>query len=774
MRAASNTTIEAAAGPPAGRGLRLRERLAAVSPDTWAIAAVVAAVLVAHLPYLLGFFDPNPLGPRSGLASSVLPGPLSGQPTIDPNNGFISQALSHRAALDLIHLHLPWWNPYEGSGAPLAGEMQSAAFFPPTLLTLFSNGQVYEHMLLEIVAGIATYLLLRRIRIARPAAVAGAVAFALNGTFAWFSHATVNPIAFLPLLLLGIELAYSAAAEDRHGGWWLIALSLALSLYAGFPEVAYVDALLAVLWLAWRCGCVERARVRALLAKSAAGAACGALLSAPLAIAALDYVNHAYLGLHTSGLLGSAHLPPQIIPQLLLPYGFGPIFGFTGQRSVLAGLWGSVGGYLSSSLVLFAVLGLFARGRRGLRLVLLAWIVLVFARMYGEPPLLGAVIGVLPGMSRVAFFRYAPPSLELAVIVLAALGLDDLLRRPADRRLVWGAAVALALVAAAAIGAQTLISQLEARFHHRPYFQVSVAWAVLVLAGALAAALIKATRARAAVLTLVLVADAVALFAVPELSAPRAVTVDTKPVAYLRAHLGDGRFFTLAPLAPNYGSYFGVGSLNINDLPIPSAFKHYVHTRLDQVVDPTVFVGNYGGGRSWFGPSPAQELQRNLAGYRAAGVRYVLTPAGQALARRPGALALVFRTPTTWIYELAGSSRYFSAGDGRCAIAAADRARVAVSCPVATALVRRETYMPGWSATIDGHAVAIHATEGLFQTIRVPAGSHQVEFSYAPPNIGWGLVALLLGAVWLLLGPVARLPRARWRKGTIRRSAADA
>jgi Bacterial membrane protein YfhO len=752
VAAGAQASIDAPPGQVQRRSHRLREWAAGVSPDSWAMLAIAGAVIVAHLLYLLGLFDPNPLGPRSGLIGAVTPGPLGGQPTIDPNNGFISQAVSHRAALDVIHLHVPWWNPYEGTGAPLAGEMQSAAFFPPTLLTLLSNGQLYEHMLLEIVAGIATYLLLRRISVGRwPAAAAGS-AFALNGTFAWLSHATVNPVALLPLLLLGVELAYSACVERRRGGWWLIAVALALSFYAGFPEVAYIDALLAVVWLAWRCASVGRERVANLLGKVAAGAAGGALLAAPLVIAAIDYVSHGDLGLHRAGTLGATHLPARILPQLVLPYAFGPIFDFAGRGLVMSSLWGSVGGYLNTSLLLFALLGLFSRGRRGLRIALVVWIVLVFARMYGEPPLLGHVLGVLPGMSRVAFFRYATASLELSVIVLAALGIDDLARaRDWRRRLLVAAGAGLVLVAAAAIGAQSLIGQLESRFSQRPYFAVAVAWGALVVLVAAACALVRGPRVRIRVLSVLLAVDACVLFVVPELSAPRSVTVDTAPVAYLQRHLGSSRFFTLGPLAPNYGSYFGVGSLNINDLPIPSPFQHYVNARLDQVVDPTVFVGDYGGGRSWLRPSPEQELERNLAGYRAVGVKYVLTPAGQSLPRSGGAFKLVFRSPSTWIYALSGSEPYFTASPG-CGVSAGGRASARVSCVSPSTLVRRETYLPGWSATVDGHAVPIRSTGGLFQAIPVPAGVHEVSFGYAPPYIVWGVIALVLGCGWLVLG----------------------
>jgi hypothetical protein len=728
-----------------------------ISPGGWALLAIAAAVIVANLPYLLDFVDPNPLGPRGGLLSAVTLGYTRGAPAIDPNNGFISQALSHRAMLDLVHLHLPWWNPFEGTGTPLAGEMQSAALFPPTLLTLLSNGQLYEHLLLELVAGMATYLLLRRLAVNRWASVAGGIAFALNGTFAWFAHATVNPVAFLPLLLLGVELARVAAADGHRGGWWLIAIAGALSFYAGFPEVAYIDTVLAILWFAWRCAGLDRARLRAFLGKGAAGALTGTLLAMPLLIAAVDYVGHADLGSHATSLFGSAHIQPEGLPQLVLPYVYGPIFDFADPKFTLVAVWSSVGGYLSTSLLLFAGLGLFSRGRRGLKIVLLVWIVLALSRMYGQIPLLGHVLGVLPGMSRIAFFRYATASVELSVIVLAALGIDDIVRVPEHRRrALWAGAGVLVLVAAAALGAHPLADQLGPRYQAHPFFAAAVLWGAGLVVAATAIAIIPAIRFRAALLALVVALDAILLFAAPEASAPRAVQVDTAPATFLQQHLGTGRFFTLGPVAPNYGSYFGVASLNINDIPIPSRLRGYVRAHLDPFVDPTVFVGNLGGGRSLFVPSPAQELMRNLAGYRAAGVSYVLTPAGQSLPQSPAGLTFVFRSPSTWIYRLAGAAPIFTASGAGCVVRAQGTDAAQVSCLKAATLIRRETYMSGWSAAVDGHGAAITPAEGLFQAIRVGAGSHRVTFNFAPPNIIWGWIAFAAGLVWLAGGVVTR------------------
>jgi len=190
---------------------------------------LVAIVLLANVPYLLGIADPNPLGPRTELAAPQ-PGFLHGSNTLDPTDGYITHALGQQAAIDVLHGQLPLWNPYEGAGMPLFGEGQSAALFPPTLLLALDNGQFWEDLLLELVAGLATFLVLRRIGVGRAASVAGGAAFALNGAFAWLATTSFNPIALLPLLVLGIEYAYAATRNHRRGSWWLIAVAIALSL----------------------------------------------------------------------------------------------------------------------------------------------------------------------------------------------------------------------------------------------------------------------------------------------------------------------------------------------------------------------------------------------------------------------------------------------------------------------------------------------------------------------------------------------------------------
>jgi Bacterial membrane protein YfhO len=741
----------------------LLARARSPSPDAVALLAIAGTVLLANFLYLSGLFDPNPLGRMSGIGifsglfdpnplatwrDVSTPGVLVGLPTIDPSNGQASQALGHLAALDWVHLRLPWWNPYEGTGAPLAGEMQSAALFPFTILLLIGNGQLYEHLLLELVAGISTYYLLRRLSVGRWASAAGAVAFALNGTFAWYTHAPVNVIPFLPLLLLGIEIAFARSSAARPGGWWLIAAAVALSIYAGFPETTYMDGLLAVLWFGWRCGCAGRQRLRAFATKAAVGTIVGGLLATPLLVAFVDYTARAELGAHASSAYANVHLPHAALPQLVLPYVYGPIWGFGPPNVELGTIWGQVGGYLSASLLFFGLLGLISPGRRGLRFVLLAWIVLVVARMYGEPPVLGHVLGVLPGMSRVVFFRYAAPALELPVVVLAALGLDGLLaNRIARRRVLCVTAGAVVVLGAATIGAVPLVHRIG---EPSPYSRGSVLWAAAVIAAGTLAAILPSSRARRLLAAGAVCLDALVMFVLPELSAPRRIAIDTAPAAFLQRHLGLSRYFTLGPLGPNYGSYYAIRQLNMTDNPFSSVFYRYVVTRLDPAADPFFFTGT----PVTSGPTPQQELESHLDGYRAASVRYVVTPPRVRLPQGPSTFTLVFQSRTTWIYRLAGTAPYFTATNPRCVTDPHGGASIRLSCSGPTTLIRRETYMPGWSAEVDGHSTPVREYDSAFQAVTLKPGMHLVTFGYTPPYLGGALAAFLFGCGWLILAPL--------------------
>src|ERR1035437_8473724 len=95
---------------------------------------IISFVLLANIIFLSGLTNENPFNIRSELFVTSSKQIINGQDTLDPNDGTITQALGHTAAEQVLHGHMPWWNYDEQVGAPLAGDMQSAALFPLTLI----------------------------------------------------------------------------------------------------------------------------------------------------------------------------------------------------------------------------------------------------------------------------------------------------------------------------------------------------------------------------------------------------------------------------------------------------------------------------------------------------------------------------------------------------------------------------------------------------------------------------------------------------------------
>ena len=740
-----------------------QSRRAAVGP-LWrderirSVLLIGLIVVLANSTYLFHVFNPNPINQVSGLGTISQAGPLPGQNNIDPNIGFTAQALGHLAAVDWLHGHVPWWNPYEGVGAPLAGEMQAAAFFPLNAFNLLANGQIYFRLTLEVVAGIGTYFLLRRFTRSNMPAVVGGIAFALNGTFSWMFHAPGNPIAFLPLLLLGLEWAREGAIDGNRKGWVIIALALALSLYAGFPEVAFIDGLLAVLWFAVRAVGVPRRSLPKYVQSVALGGGVGALVAAPIMIAFVDYLPHADVGAHGGGAFANGFVSATTaLPAQVMPYVFGPIFGFTAKDPVqLNAFWGSIGGYLGASLCLLALMGIAGRRYRALRIVLALWIVIGLARLVGVGWALD-IVNAIPGVKSTAFYRYAPPSWELALVVLAALGLDDVIHRT-RRRVIIGAGVVMAgifwLCWRAAL---PVFHALAGEPHNRAWALASLAWALAIVVGLVLLCSLAQIRGSSRMnglvrgaLAAIVVLDVFAMFVTPQFSAPRQASIDTQAVNYLEQHLGQSRFFTLGPLAPDYGSYFGLASVAVNDVPVPKTYAAFIQDQLDTNVDPLIFSGTTVLDPA--GPTQATELVDHIQAYEEVGVKYVLLPAGMVLPSLGGlVLRQVFRDASTSIVELPHPAPLFGSSGGACRVRQTSASSIVVGCQRRSTIVYRELYMPGWRASVDGVPRSVDRDGPIFQSVAVPAGTSTVSFGFTPPYADLALVAFIIGLGLLIL-----------------------
>ena len=225
-----------------------------------------------------------------------------------------------------------------------------------------------------------------------------------------------------------------------------------------------------------------------------------------------------------------------------------------------------------------------------------------------------------------------------------------------------------------------------------------------------------------------------------------AVTIDVAPVAYLQSHLGYSRFYTLladpssgrptvgGPIAPNYGSFYGIASANYLDVPVPESFASYVHSSLDSGAGSEFFTGTQFG-RGAGVSNPYAELVAHLRAFEQLGVRYLVAGAHQpVVASVPGAQR-VFDDGHVAIYELRAASSYFSTAGARCTLEVASRTQVTATCAGPAALERHELSFPGWHASVNGHAVSIAAGPVPFMSLALPPGRSVVTFGYEPTYV---------------------------------------
>lgn len=561
----------------------------------------------------------------SGVTQSVHFAPKL--PALDPNAGFTSEALGRLVASDWLHGIVPWWNPYSGIGMPLAGELQPGAFFFPfNMLLLLPEGLLWQRLLMQVIAGLGTYALLRELGISRLAALMGGTLYALNGTIAWTPGPTAVycATAFSPLLLWGIE----RARRPGQGAVSILVVgsAVAWSLLAGFPEPAYISGLLAMTWGLYRL--VSTPHRFAYLVRLTGGLILGLLVAAPILISFLDYLQQSdALAAHRwSGI----SLPPLGFSATVLPYVYGPLT-FDLHSKLLGFFWANVGGFTTVLVVVMAVAALSQRSaNRGLQILLAVWVVLAWGRTFGVQPIT-FLIDHLPLLSQTATPRYAPPSWELALAILAAFGLETFHTSSPRRRYAFGVAVFLLIACTVLAWPQRSVwawsrSQILVMLG---CLLLSLTWALAGLIAVWLAWKRMTGERRRLVLAGLLIFDAAGMFLLPQLSARRHGRIDTAAIQFLRNHQGLSRVYTMGPLEPNYGAYFQIASINHNAVPIPKLWAHYVD---DHLLPGSLQHSNgmtFWPDRTQYEDGGEGAFRQNLAHYLNIGVRYLITYPGQ-------------------------------------------------------------------------------------------------------------------------------------------------
>jgi hypothetical protein len=699
----------------------------------------------------------------------------------------------------LAHGELPLWNPALFSGHPFIADIQSAVFYPLSLLTMLltaARGFTYHTLELEAIAhfglaAIFTYLLARRLTQSRVGGLIAAVTFTFGGyltSYPPLQLAILETQVWLPLILLLLDLAGArlAAGDFRAGlaGTLGAGLLLGVALLAGHPQsgllVGYASVAFGVFRFWPQIPTDRRAWLR------------GGLLLLVMAVVAV--------GIAAVQLLPSAEF---LVRSIRMDLGFEEagrgFMPFDLLQLILPAIGGQFPalylGILPPGLAAFALL----IARRDPRLTpdtrrtigFLGWALLIglllifgkFAGLYQVFYLLAPGWSLFRGQERVVFW------VALAVALLAGYGAAWLARQPAlacgpsgpgrdamrtdqsatapepvegtcpelvegafrqaqglARAYFIGAAAALILALAFFVGYQAGREALWG-------FTSAVMWLALLLA---LTGIILRTRRPALLLAIVLL-DLFTANATHYAASPDRLSL--QPLQPLMAFAqADPEIFRVASddvVSSNYALLYaleeikGASPLQLRDyeewlrrVPTPRAWRllnvKYVFSWLQELDAPAERLAEMPGREG----KPVYVYRLREIGPRAWLTGRVIVEPGreQTLARLAAA---DFPADHIILPSLPPGFSGADACDGQIVWKkrAPERLELDVTTRQPCILVLGELNYPGWRATVDGSPAPILPADLIFRAVALAPGAHTVHFSYRPD-------ALILGAAF--------------------------
>jgi hypothetical protein len=719
------------------------------------------------------------------------------------------------AARNLRSGTVPLWNPHLHSGAPFVPDNQSGLFYPVNLLTFAIFGPpsyaVMEGLVLFHVwlASAAMFALLRGLRLGRPAAVTGSLAFALSDLFVTHvGNLNLNATAaWLPLSLwlthealehrsaawAGAAGAVLAVAALAGHGQMLLFVALALGLYVVYRVVKTVTTPFdpAAGDRPWqRAG--QLSRLALLIA--AVGVGGGALTLLP-GYQMAGHTGRGHLSYHEATRYS---LPPRALIGLLAP-------GFHGRGPAdFWGPWDRVEvGYAGVATLALAALALALyisrvpvgrsrstspdrqpRSRDRFPFTYFALLVpLAFVLAMGQyTPFYRLLYRFVPTFDQIR----APARLivlaDLGLAALAAYGLDQLLRDQRSRgpfhtRIGLGAAMTAVLVIVLALPQARLVPPPDRV--EQATRSLTIAAALLALSGLL----IAVTRRRSWMGCLF----------------PLLLAVDL---------IGLGSTVEIEPNDPTLGfRHADIVAFLQQD---PALFRIEDNARAWQP-DAALMHGLYdiGGVYNPLGLAPYQAYRwalgaRGAALYNLLGVKYILADKGAPpgderlvpvydaapeidvylnTAALPRALFVTcqqvvsdheeawraIHAPTfdpTHTIVLEREQLQGPVGRADCAppppgshisfvYYGVNTVELRVKSSVDGWLLLSDVFYPGWQAKVDGARARVLRADYTFRAVRVPAGDHTVEMTFAPWTWRAGLALSL--STWLSLAAGAAL-----------------
>lgn len=620
----------------------------------------LAGVLIACSFVLIAFFPIVFQGKTLSAASNGTAGtngeqPFPGQPVdhrpADYRTDLAASTWAFEPWAEVTHREystgtVPLWNPYQGDGAPLAANMQSAVFDPLLLpVNLDPTQGTWDLAILGafLLGAAAAYAYAHVLGLDIVPSVAASAAFSLSGYFFLFSNNQFSrSYVYLPILFLLVELVLRSKRTLPVAG---LAVAVAANVYVGMPEAsALVIGTTAVYALVRLLQRRHEERLRTSGARLTLGFVSGALLAAPLLLLFQQYQGISFNAHQASSGSGTQVDPIHELLNWVVPF-------FNGSKNPASG--NMPRNWSGAAATVAALLGLSGRREtRRLHAVVFALIAAVFILKIYDFRVV-AWIGHLPLLDRIIFPAYAAPVAGFAVAVLAGIGVQVLWRRDLNvkRFLVLLAGVTLVVIALTVANYRDLVMP--------SFSDVAAVWERVALAGGIvvvAALLIVHQRPKlAATLACAAIAAELVSLAPHGIYAPRAnpyAPPDWLPtVQHALASEPDARVFAIdAKLFPDTAGGLGLQDIRALDAIYVDRYWRFVKTFLQ----PTV-VDRFNGGPYASGETTVAQYRNNPM-FDALAVRVILSelpvPDGPTtVGTTVDGLTLRGHIGTTYVYE---------------------------------------------------------------------------------------------------------------------------
>ncbi|MBN9663140.1 MAG: YfhO family protein [Acidobacteria bacterium] len=360
-------------------------------------------------------------------SKAVIPYDLPGYHV--PQAGYLAKSLAEG--------RLPLWDPHSYCGMPFAANLQAQVFYPPNWPFAAINALTHENYLLDVLewhvalhmalAGWLAYLLCRRLRLGRAAALFGGVSYELGAFFASQAQhqGAVSGAAWMPLAW---AMVFALAERFSWRRLIVLALSVAMIVLAGFPAVLMM-AIASTGVLSIGLFLLRGASWRLPLQTIAAGV-WGAALAAVQLVPAKELIDWSTAHLRTDFTdIGGGGIPPTAFGAVAWPNWNG-VFDFSTYHQP----WNPTFAYFycGGAGVLLVVAGLWWFRSARWQVLLMTSALAAHVMMGGHTPFMRFVYPRLPRMIRSSLYdEFGLCVLSLGLAVLAAYGFEALLARRA-------------------------------------------------------------------------------------------------------------------------------------------------------------------------------------------------------------------------------------------------------------------------------------------------------------------------------------------------------